>query len=410
MRNPTSSYRWTILAVATLTQASASFLVQGFGALAGYIKADLGLSGFEIGLLMSSASVAPIFGLLVVGELLDRFNERWIVGVGSLVIALASGLASLAGGYVGLLFCLILLGAGYSTAQPGGAKSIAVWFERAQRGFAMGIRQAGLPLGGALSVASLPVIAARWGWHSAFFASTCVALFGGVLFLVFYRAPDHAENFRAVAAAPGGPRPPRMELLRHPSTRNIAWAGITMVSAQFAITLFLPLYLTERYHMALPDGALVLLVTQVAGVIGRIVLAAWSDRAKSGRFFPVFCCLAATTAGLLALLVPVAGSLLYLVPVAAWVGFFGIGWYGPWVAYLAEAAPPDRVGFALGLALAANQITICLSPALLGLLHDLFGSYTADWIVLAVILLAATLMTRKPAPNTVALASRANSL
>jgi MFS family permease len=64
---------------------------------------------------------------------------------------------------------------------------------------------------------------------------------------------------------------------------------------------------------------------------------------------------------------------------AAWLGFFGLGCYGPWVAYLAETAPADQVGLALGAAMAINQLGIICAPPLLGLVHDLSGGYTALW-------------------------------
>jgi hypothetical protein len=64
---------------------------------------------------------------------------------------------------------------------------------------------------------------------------------------------------------------------------------------------------------------------------------------------------------------------------AAWLGFFGLGWYGPWVAYLAETAPADQVGLTLGAAMAINQIGIIGAPPLLGLVRDVSGGYTALW-------------------------------
>jgi MFS family permease len=53
------------------------------------------------------------------------------------------------------------------------------------------------------------------------------------------------------------------------------------------------------------------------------------------------------------------------VVLAAWLGFFGLGWYGPWVAYLAEIAPADKVGLTLGAAMALNQLGIIAAPPLL---------------------------------------------
>ena len=39
----------------------------------------------------------------------------------------------------------------YSVSQPGGSKVILKWFPNENRGLAMGIRQAGIPIGGALT-------------------------------------------------------------------------------------------------------------------------------------------------------------------------------------------------------------------------------------------------------------------
>lgn len=137
------TYRWVILVVATFAQATACFFVQGLGAIGAFIQDDLHLSASQIGLLVSAAQLVPIVGLLVAGELLDRYSERLIVGIGTVLVALALLAGSLTARYVSLLLVLIVVGAGYSTAQPGGSRSVARWFTSSQRGLAMGIRQAG---------------------------------------------------------------------------------------------------------------------------------------------------------------------------------------------------------------------------------------------------------------------------
>ena len=87
-------YRWVVLGVATFTQAAAGFFVQGIGALAVQLQRDLGLSTAQLGLLVSAGQLAPLVGLLVAGELLDRFDERWVVSVGAGVVggALMTGM------------------------------------------------------------------------------------------------------------------------------------------------------------------------------------------------------------------------------------------------------------------------------------------------------------------------------
>jgi hypothetical protein len=66
------------------------------------------------------------------------------------------------------------------------------------------------------------------------------------------------------------------------------------------------------------------------------------------------------------------------------LGFFALGWYGPWVTYIADSAPTDSVGLALGSAMTVNQIAIVLTPPVLGMIHDAAAgapvrSYDAVW-------------------------------
>ena len=119
---------------------------------------------------------------------------------------------------------------------------------------------------------------------------------------------------------------------------------------------------------------------ECSGAAGRVGLAAWSDRAPASRFRLLGLCMIAVAAGFaVLLLVPPHIPEAALALLAAWLGFFGLGWYGPWVAYLADTAPADEVGLTLGAAMAINQLGIIGAPPLLGLVHDLTGGYTALW-------------------------------
>ena len=372
----TSQYRWVILGVATFTQAAAAFFVQGIGAMSVHLQQDLELNTTQLGLLLSAAQLLPLAGLLVAGRLLDRHDERWVVGIGALVVAVALAAGSAAPGYVSLLVVLLIVGAGYSTVQPGGSKSVASWFDASRRGLAMGIRQAGLPLGGVLAAFALPALATAFGWRSTLVAGALVALSGAVAFMAFYRRPPDQRPMPVTSRV-------RLELLREPYMKKIILSGTCMVSVHSGVGVLTVLYLHEVTSMDSAAAALVYVAVQGAGALGRICLAAWSDRHRSGRYACVLTCLAAVIIGMTLLTTPIGRS-----PVAAcllfiWLGFFGIGWYGPWVAYAAESAPPDHTGFALGLAMAVNQVAVILAPPVLGLLTDLTGSFAPAWALLA---------------------------
>jgi len=379
-----NQYRWVVLFAATFAQACACFFVQGFGAIALDVKNAMGLDNWQVGMLVSAAQLVPVIGLLVAGELLDRFDERFVVGVGTLIVGCSLCVAALVNSYTELLIILVILGFGYSTAQPGGSKSVSNWFEGSQLGFAMGIRQAGLPLGGAMAILLLPFIAVEYSVQSAFLAGGVVALVGALLFMLLYRSP---------APSPCSPKEQsdlsdiiqsRLSMVSEPSMRNIMVTGACLTAAQYAISVFLVLYLHSALGLDSFMATMMFFLVLGSGIVGRISLAAWSDRCKAGRYYPVMICLGAVTA-LLILLPLVKGLDIAILSIfMAATGFFVYGWYGPWVAYVAETAPADRKGFALGMAMTANQISVILTPPLVGLLRDMFGSYTYGWGVLAV--------------------------
>jgi predicted MFS family arabinose efflux permease len=393
------SYRWVVLIAATAAQATASFAMLGVAALAGFLQHDFKLDAAETGLLITASYAAPTFSLLFIGDLLDRKSESLIIGIGAAIGGAALLLAATAHGYLALLAWLFVVGLGYSTTQPGGSKSVSGWFRGDRLGLAMGIRQAGLPLGGAVAAATLPALAAAWSWRLAFVAGAIAALAGGLAFALIYRPPPDE------GAAPKRPTltfAVVAQLLRQSWMRHAMVAGLALVSAQYGILTWLMLYLRDHAHIALTRGAFFLALAQAAGAVGRIALAAWSDR-PGLRFRLLALSMLAIAAGILVLLFVAPGTPeLLLALLAAWLGFFGLGWYGPWVAYLAETAPADQVGLTLGAAMAVNQLGIIGAPPLLGLVHDLFGGYTALWACIVAALAVAyalTRLTRKATPR-----------
>jgi MFS family permease len=137
-----------------------------------------------------------------------------------------------------------------------------------------------------------------------------------------------------------------------------------------------------------------LFLAQAVGAAGRIVLAALSDRTPASRFRLLTVSMIAIAAGVLVLIaLPSRTPEPALALIALWLGFFGLGWYGPWVAYLAETAPADQVGLTLGAAMALNQFGIIAAPPLLGLIHDITGGYAAVWGAIAGVLAVAYVLT-----------------
>lgn len=370
-------YRWFVLALATTAQVGGCFLVQGLGALGPFLQAAFGLDAAQVGLTMSSAQMTPIVGFVIAGLLLDRFSERLIVGAGAVMVSASLFAAARAEHYADILFWLFVASIGYCTIQPSGGKVVAAWFPTNARGFALGVRQAGLPLGAALGALILPIAAERHGWRAAFDLGAFAALASGLLFAFLYRQPPDPLPERRRSA--GLWRERLAELA--PRLPRIVLPGVTLVSVQFCVTVFLPLDLRDRFDIPVETGVKLLFLAQLFGALGRVGLAAWSDRSPRGREFPLAVSTGAILAGLSTYLAAPGAPVWAVAVIAAWLGFFGYGWFGPWIALVAEAAPRGAVGFMIGFALAINQIVVVLTPPAFGALRDATGTYVYGWLI-----------------------------
>lgn len=115
------------------------------------------------GLLVSAVQLGPLLSMLLIGYILDLYGERWVVSLGSCLLGLAFLLVAFTWDYWLLLVGLGVVGIWYGTAQPGGSKVILRWFSKHERGLAMGIRQAGIPIGGAVGGMLIPSLSLKFG-------------------------------------------------------------------------------------------------------------------------------------------------------------------------------------------------------------------------------------------------------
>ena len=140
-----SSYRWTILLLATLVQVGVSILQQAPAALGPVLIRDLDLSRAQIGLLSSAIWGGMLLGMLPVG-LLDRpprgaEADRGRVTAMALLVLWATQLRA----FVLLLILFLLASIGAASSAPGVEGHRLV--PQLAAGGAMGIRQTGVTIG-----------------------------------------------------------------------------------------------------------------------------------------------------------------------------------------------------------------------------------------------------------------------
>jgi sugar phosphate permease len=332
-------YRWIILAVGTLAQASFAAVNIGLPALTPALRSHYSLSLTQIGVVLGATSAGMMLTLLPWGIVADRIGERVVIAAGLAGAAAALAALGWSGRFGSLVVLLAVAGAFGASVNAASGRAVMSWFGRTERGLALGIRQTAIPLGGTVAAASLPWIANAGGLRAAFLALAGGCLAAGAAGAIWMRDPP--TGLPIDQALETGPlRDPRMWLLSGGSS--------LLLVAQITNVFFLVLFLHQHRGMSATAAAAVLAVTQLGGAVARIASGRWSDRTER-RVVPLrqLGAALATATALLAALVD--APLALLVPVAVVAGTLGLSWNGLSFTAAAEAAGGARSGAAIGL-------------------------------------------------------------
>ena len=376
-----------MLAVAVVAQIGSSYIHQGLPAIAPLLQSEWGLSRAEFGVVASAVNVGVLLLSITAGQLVDRLGEKPLLIAGPPGIAVATVVASLSPSALVFTLCLIVAGGFLATNAPAGGKAMFVWFPARIRGVALSLRQTSIPLAGALSAPTLPLLAAALGWRAALVVGALLGVASAAVVGLVYRDPPT----RALAAAGhehehGSP----WELLRDRSLVATVALGPLLVVGQWTLVAYLGLYLYERLDLPLAVAAGYLGLAQVGGVLGRIALGFASDLLWRGRRKPALALIPPVGAvGTLALaFLPPDTPAPLVAALALILGASVIGWNGLLLTFLAEQAGAHRAGTAIGLGITLIFFGAVVAPPSFGLLVDRTGSYQAGWLTLAAILLA----------------------
>ncbi|AJH73266.1 sugar (and other) transporter family protein [Bacillus cereus ATCC 4342] len=381
-----STNKWVMLIVATIAQTTATLITYGVGVFALFWKEEYALTNTESGLLVSVVNIGPLFCMLFVGRLLDQYNEKRLISISSFLLGSSLLLTNIVNGFNGLLFVLLLMGMFYSVSQPGGSKVILKWFPKENRGLAMGIRQAGIPIGGALAGVLIPFLTIQYNMTYAINSIACICIIGGLLFFVFYKEPYVQAEVRKEHTKVSFWTQLKVVICKK-ELYPIYMAGICMISLQMVLVGHFMKFLVREQSITSIVAGTVFSIMFFSGMIGRVVLATISDVFyKGNRRIPLFITVCASI-GLVLLLVisihTITSGVLY--GVSALLGFFSIGWFSLFIAEVAELASEESVGITVGLALTLNQIVIIIAPVLFGYIVDAKG-YTYAWFCIVVLL------------------------
>jgi MFS family permease len=179
---------------------------QIIGILAVPIKADLGLSDTELGLMGGLAFALFYTGLgIPIALLADRSSRTWIITLALATWSAMTAACGLATNFWQLFLARVGVGVGEAGGVAPAYSLIADFFPATHRARALSIYSFGIPIGGALGIVFGGVIASMIDWRSAFFLVGAAGLILAPIFRLTIKEPERGrfDRKRGDTSSPG---------------------------------------------------------------------------------------------------------------------------------------------------------------------------------------------------------------
>jgi MFS family permease len=342
--------------------------------------------------LVATAPLAAGLSSPLVGSLLDRVSPRKVMGAGAAMVALSYLALSRANSAAAFLAIFIVLGIGITASTIIPSAVVITNLFREQRGLALGIAFAGVPLGGTAITILANHLVLQYGFRVGYVAMALPILLVVIpLLLILLRVSQSSAG--TPAATQNLPGLEVRQALRSRSFWMIAIAEVLFATAGVGIRVHLIPYLTGIGYTpttaAQIFGAMFLFSAAGSFLAGRL-----ADR-LGGRLMlaMVFLAGAIGIAGLL--------GASHLAALALFVLVFGLMRETP--AFLlpmviGESLGVRRLGTLLGIQAFFTTPGFAAGPIIAGRIFDVSGSYSAALVLFAGMALLSSLAIRATLP------------
>jgi MFS family permease len=349
---------------------------------ASVVADDLRLPAERVGVYLSVLVFVCMLGSLFASQVLRRWGALRMVQTGTLLQAIGLGIGA-AGTPAWIAVSAVVVGLGNGMVIPSVVHLLTHNAPRGRLSLAIAVTQSGTAFGAGLSGMVLPHLLETMPWRSSLFVSVGagLAIASGLQFV--RRQLDRERDPRAALAMHQLFRP-WAYVLGTPALRAVGVSGFMLAFMSSVYAAFIVNYLHLELHYSLVAAGLVLTVSNISVIAGRLAAGWLTDRLRN----PLLMLGGLTlSCGLLtigtALLVYGAGtSGLVVIALAMTVGQ---SWFGVFLAAGARRAGPGNAAAATsGIQLFPISSTV-IGPIVFGALVGMLGSYASAYLVFGII-------------------------
>jgi predicted MFS family arabinose efflux permease len=340
--------------------------------LAETIKADLGLSDTQMGLLTGLA-FAVCYSLLSLplARASDRGSPRFVLVSCILLWSAMTALGGFAASFLLLAITRFGVAFGEAGAVPAGHALIARKIRPERRGLAIGLFAMGIPLGTMVGFAAGGAVGDTLGWRTALIGAGAI---GGLVALLAFIVPGPTPTLARTAANSEPFLQSSRRLLASPAFRWLFIAAIFLGFAAAPFYAFSAPFLIRTHSFSASEVGLAFgLLQGLMGIIGTLLGGRWFDRAVSsgtGKVLgpPAVLFLIASATTTAALFVPAGWlSIALLVP-----GMLSFSFLLPWAfgaAHLVAGEGKQAQASSLVM-IGSGLLGPALGPVMVGIVSD----------------------------------------
>lgn len=333
------------------------------------LKADLGLSDSQLGLLTTIVLASITVLALPVSVLIDRWRRGRLISIMAVVWSGASVFSGTSANFSHILISRGFLGAGESAFASGGMAMISAMFKKERRATITGIWNTAIPLGIAVGMALGGWVTLHWGWRKAFML---VGIPGIILGVMAWFFPDYKNEKRPSAGSANKDVIATLRELLKNKTLVILYTSVALyMMYNQAINYWGATYMVRYFKLDLAQAGILggsqALLSFVASPLGGIFADKISRKNPANKirlcFFSIFACM---------LFYVLGGGVLFCIPLLFVGSFFSMFFIAAQMTSTQEIVPAHQRATSYGLYVVTQYLLGGLwGPLLTGVLSDM---------------------------------------
>jgi NNP family nitrate/nitrite transporter-like MFS transporter len=398
IKNVTSADQTQALTVSTLAFAVCFAVWTMFSIIGLKIKADLGLSDTQFGILVATPVLTGSLSRIFLGVWADQYGGRLIFTLQMLATSVAAFLLTTVSTYP--MFLVAALGVGLAGGSFAvGVQYVSTWYPKEKKGTALGIFGAG-NVGAAVTNFGAPILLVAMGgeWQGVAQVYGIVIGITAILFYLFTKNDPALEERRAKGIT-HVPFIKQLEPLKNMQVWRFSLYYFFVFGAFVALALWLPRYYVGAYGLELGTAGMLAAAYALPGSIFRALGGWMSDKfgARAVMYWTFIACVICTfimsypatdytVAG-------INGPMEFNVTIPLWL-FVSLTVVLGFFMSLGKAAVykhipvyyPDHVGSVGGIVGLVGGLGGFFLPITFGIMNDAIGVWTSCFMLLTVLI------------------------